>query len=76
MRRKDFTLLVGPNALKSWLQGYMGSRSQDCRLHDFNGSVEPFLGGREVKPAEVQRALRWFREIGKILSCAGGSPNV
>jgi pimeloyl-ACP methyl ester carboxylesterase len=27
--------------------------------------VEGFLGGHEVKPAEVQRALRWFREIGK-----------
>jgi len=27
--------------------------------------VEGFYGGHEVKPAEVQRALRWFREIGK-----------
>jgi hypothetical protein len=27
--------------------------------------VEQFVGGHEVKPAEVQRALRWFREVGK-----------
>jgi hypothetical protein len=27
--------------------------------------VEAFDGGHQVKPAEVQRALRWFREMGK-----------
>ena len=26
--------------------------------------VEQFDGGHEVKPAEVQRALRWFRQLG------------
>jgi hypothetical protein len=30
-----------------------------------NVRVERFLGGHEVKPAEIQRALQWFREIGK-----------
>ena len=27
--------------------------------------VEAFDGGHEIKPAEVQRALRWFRQLGK-----------
>ncbi|HEY2125368.1 MAG TPA: hypothetical protein VGG94_07890 [Chthoniobacterales bacterium] len=27
--------------------------------------VEGFDGGHELKPAEVQRALRWFRQLGK-----------
>jgi hypothetical protein len=27
--------------------------------------LEAFDGGHQVKPAEVQRALRWFREMGK-----------
>jgi predicted esterase len=27
--------------------------------------LEAFDGGHEVDPAEVQRALRWFRELGK-----------
>ncbi len=35
----------------------------------FNGfrrvRLEPFYGGHELKASEVQRALRWFREVGK-----------
>lgn len=27
--------------------------------------LESFAGGHQVKPAEVQRALRWFRNLGK-----------
>src|SRR4051812_806078 len=27
--------------------------------------VEPFDGGHELKPAELQRALRWFRQLGR-----------
>ena len=27
--------------------------------------LEPFYGGHELKAPEVQRALRWFREVGK-----------
>jgi len=27
--------------------------------------VEPFLGRHEIKAAQVQLALRWFRQIGK-----------
>jgi predicted esterase len=29
-----------------------------------NVQIRTFYGGHEIKPAEVQRALRWFRKMG------------
>ena len=59
-----------------WLSGGINDSIAPTRIHERvklslehtgfrHVRVELFDGGHEVKPAEVQRALRWFREVGK-----------
>ena len=63
-------------AVPIWLSSGMDDRTAPPAKHEHvqfslqntgfqHVRVERFLGGHEVKPAEVQRALQWFREMGK-----------
>jgi hypothetical protein len=67
-----------PDFLKTpiWLSSGMNDRTASPGKHEYvksslehNGfqrvHLESFFGGHEVNPAQVQLALRWFREVGK-----------
>ena len=62
--------------LPIWLSSGMADRIAPPAAHDrvknslqrtgfTRVRLEGFDGGHEIKPAEVQRALRWFRQVGK-----------
>ncbi len=45
-------------------QAHQGVRASLQRTGFRNVRLEPFAGGHQIKRREVQRALRWFREVG------------